>query len=331
MKILSFIILLIILFFAGCKNNYEKGMELLKNNEYDKALTEFNKIDSLNKDFNKAKSKINYVNGVINFNENNLVTAYKYLNLINGDDEYFKEAKILRDNIEANKTFCYEYGLNFFDLKDYQNALKYFDKIKEGDENFNEARNKCYFIRGKELYDKKDYNEAWTTLYNIDSTDECYNDAKELMKKIDIALIPEKIKNHCIYIMNNSKQFSDVLGQWGKLSFRYAYQNADIFIDNLEKWKNGNVYPPNDLINYDPTIKEYIKLINNWMIYLIDWVKFFKEYWRLYISVGISYSDEWNNNLRNFREKKTDLENKIRVVQNKLSNKYGFDTNNSPF
>ena len=99
------LILLIIFITAGCSNmgHYEKGKELLANKQYPEAITEFQKIESGEKDYRLAQSKIAYIQGLQSFNDSLFNSAEVLLTRVVSDDEFYHESQLMLDKITQRR------------------------------------------------------------------------------------------------------------------------------------------------------------------------------------------------------------------------------------
>lgn len=92
-----------VLFYIFTKqSHYEKANEYLKNKQYNEALSELQKIDPDEKDFAKAQSKINYINGLTSYNMKLYAAAITYLSKVTPDDEYFHDSQLMIQNINES-------------------------------------------------------------------------------------------------------------------------------------------------------------------------------------------------------------------------------------
>ncbi len=105
--IITFLLLLIttvlvIWYLSSGNSNYENGMNYTKEKKYTEALYEFQKVAPDNKDFNNAQSKINYINGLQNYESGNNQAAIVYLQKVRTDDEYFQASKLMIEKINES-------------------------------------------------------------------------------------------------------------------------------------------------------------------------------------------------------------------------------------
>ena len=97
------LISIIIMAVPGCsyfgKSDYEKGASYLKDKKFTEALYEFQKVDPENKNFGNAQSKINYINGLLAYNDGRKTEAAIFLAKVNNDDEYYHDAQLMLQKI----------------------------------------------------------------------------------------------------------------------------------------------------------------------------------------------------------------------------------------
>ena len=98
------IIAALILIFANSESHYVKGVKYLNQKQYTEALSEFQRVDTSDKDFSKAQSKINYIKGLDAFNNGLKTEAKSYLVRVDTTDEYYHDAQLMIEKIDlANK------------------------------------------------------------------------------------------------------------------------------------------------------------------------------------------------------------------------------------
>ena len=81
------------------ESDYEKGANFCKDKKFTEALYEFQKVDPDNKDFSNAQSKINYINGLLSFNDGKQMEAIVFLSKVRTDDEYYHDAQLMLEKI----------------------------------------------------------------------------------------------------------------------------------------------------------------------------------------------------------------------------------------
>jgi hypothetical protein len=92
------------IFIAGCSvNHYEKGNDYLKNKQYADALAEFQKVDPDEGHFRMAQSKINYIQGMLAFNDSLFEVAEMHLQKVEKDDEYYHDSRLMLEKINQNR------------------------------------------------------------------------------------------------------------------------------------------------------------------------------------------------------------------------------------
>ena len=74
----------------------------MKEKKYSEALYEFQKVPPDNTDFNNAQSKINYINGLQNYESGNNQAAMVYLQKVRSDDEYFQASVLMMEKMKEN-------------------------------------------------------------------------------------------------------------------------------------------------------------------------------------------------------------------------------------
>jgi len=236
-------IILVLTILAGCRSNYEQGMELLKVNKYDEALQKFNKIDTTDKIYLKALSKINYINGVENYKNTNYSESIKCLILVNNEDEFKDESDKIITIIKKLPYYIYENGSKFFDNRDYKNALLEFSKLPINSDEFRNGEYKIIFIHAIELIESNNKDSAITLLRSIPQNSDVYVMAKEELNNI-VKGIEEIKKILTIHTINNVT--CDWLYPQGWLG------SYDILIDGKKYDSDlGNINKSNSIYNID--------------------------------------------------------------------------------
>ena len=82
------------------KSDFEKGSIYLKDKKYTEAIYEFQKVNPDDKDFKNAQSKINYINGLLAFNESRNSEAIVFLSKVRSDDEYYHESQLMLEKLD---------------------------------------------------------------------------------------------------------------------------------------------------------------------------------------------------------------------------------------
>ncbi|NOS83649.1 MAG: hypothetical protein HOP31_00785 [Ignavibacteria bacterium] len=108
-KQLIFLMLIMIFTIAGCSNtgHYENGKEFLAKKQYPEAISEFQKVETGNKDFRLAQSKIAFIQGLQAFNDSLFNAAEVQLTRVASDDEYYHESQLMLDKISQRKINAY--------------------------------------------------------------------------------------------------------------------------------------------------------------------------------------------------------------------------------
>lgn len=82
------------------QSDYEVGIQYLGQRQYKEALYKFQDIPPTSKDYNNAQSKINYINGLILFDEKKFSEAKEFLEKVSMTDEYYNETRLMLSRIE---------------------------------------------------------------------------------------------------------------------------------------------------------------------------------------------------------------------------------------
>lgn len=163
--VLVLIVAAVLIYVFTKDSHYEKASEYLKNKQYTEALVEFQKIDPGEKDYNKAQSKINYINGLTSYNMKLYAAALTYLSKVTPEDEYFHDAQLMLENInksaEDDKLKAKLDSLSRF--KDTVIVRQETSEPKGGNNNISEALsdnelNKRYFAKLKNIINNFETN-----------------------------------------------------------------------------------------------------------------------------------------------------------------------------
>lgn len=132
-KISIFLLMLLIIISAGCSTagHYEKGKEHLSQKQYTDAIAEFQKVESGDKDFRLAQSKIAFIQGLQSFNDSLFNSAEVQLARVAGDDEYYHEAQLMLDKIIQRKNNVYIPKTDTLVIRDEETGSKGYEKPKE--------------------------------------------------------------------------------------------------------------------------------------------------------------------------------------------------------
>ncbi len=118
-------------------SHYDKGAELLKDKQYSEALSEFQKVEPGDKNFAQAQSKINYINGLIAYNNGLIPDATVYLSKVAPDDEYYHDSQLMLQKI-ADRNSQENLQSQIDSLKRKKDTVVI--KVKTPDEKEKEAR-----------------------------------------------------------------------------------------------------------------------------------------------------------------------------------------------
>lgn len=126
-------ILIIIITIAGCSKtgHYQNGKDLLTKKQYPEAIAEFQKVETGDKDFRLAQSKIAYIQGLQAFNDSLFNAAEVQLTRVANDDEYFHESQLMLDKILQRKNNTYIPKTDTLVIREEVSGLKGNEKPKE--------------------------------------------------------------------------------------------------------------------------------------------------------------------------------------------------------
>ncbi|MCY7360718.1 MAG: hypothetical protein LH629_01410, partial [Ignavibacteria bacterium] len=94
---------IIMFYLLSGPSDYEKGPQFIHQKQYSEALVEFQKVETEDKDFRMAQSKINYINGKKAFNDGLYPQAEVYLTKVEVSDEYYQESQLMIDKTKLAK------------------------------------------------------------------------------------------------------------------------------------------------------------------------------------------------------------------------------------
>ncbi|HEY5124548.1 MAG TPA: response regulator [Ignavibacteria bacterium] len=265
------------------KERYDKGLSLLKDKKYDLALIEFQKVDSLNKNYKGALSKINYINGLISYNSNKFEESLIYFKLVDPSDELSPDVKIMIDNFKKNSVIVYNTGVKFLKEKSYNSALKEFQKINSKDANYSKAQNKMNYIRALEYINQDNYESAEEFLTGYDASDEFYDEVKILQDKVKSFKDNQANKEYARILLNLANNIQDQLDHppdnypdfiqqlvWLRSSVNSSVNNAKKIDNDLKNLKESIIKWVNNYIKRSENGYEYRKQINRSYGYVND-------------------------------------------------------------
>lgn len=139
--VLGIIVIILIAYFALSRDShYSTGLKYLQGKDYNSALLEFQRVNPDNKDFRMAQSKINYINGVKAFADNNFDEARVYFSKVDPSDEYYTDAKLMLGRITNNNVQKDELQNLLNEVKKSRDTVIIKEKtpVSKGNENNNE-------------------------------------------------------------------------------------------------------------------------------------------------------------------------------------------------
>jgi len=263
-SILLVVIIIVILVYLIFYNNsnYENGNKYLIEKRYDLALIEFNKIDSNSVEYDKSISKINYINGLISFNNGKYEEALSYFKLVDKNDELSGDVSLFIENLEKNPVILYNAGLMLMKEKRYASALKEFQKIQNDNPMFSKAQNKMNYIRAIEYINEENYENAEEYLKGYEASDEFYDEVKSLQEKIKDHKDKESNTEYAKHLIDLANYIQD---EW---EISYSKGFADLKNTYLSRFigirsnVNGSV---NNAKTKDDNLKLFKELIVKWV------------------------------------------------------------------
>ncbi len=139
--VLGLIVIILIAYFALSRDShYTTGLKYLQGKDYNSALLEFQRVNPDNKDFRMVQSKINYINGVKAFADNNFDEARVYFSKVDPSDEYYTDAKLMLGRITNNNVQKDELQNLLNEVKKSRDTVIIKEKtpVSKGNENNNE-------------------------------------------------------------------------------------------------------------------------------------------------------------------------------------------------
>jgi uncharacterized FlgJ-related protein len=121
-SVFTIILAAVIIILVTRSTDYEHGVMFLHSNDTKSALSEFQKIAPDDRMYEMALSKINYINGLIEYNNNNLEASKTYLTKVDESDEYYPDAKLMLDRIAIS-----------FKLPDLNTIREKVNKVKDAE------------------------------------------------------------------------------------------------------------------------------------------------------------------------------------------------------
>jgi len=103
------LIAVILMLASGCSttNHYQNGMDYLSEKKYTEAISEFQKVETGDKDFRLAQSKISYLQGMMAYKDNLYEAAEVQLVKVMSNDEFYHESQLMLDKIRQQRDAAY--------------------------------------------------------------------------------------------------------------------------------------------------------------------------------------------------------------------------------
>lgn len=228
----------------------EKGIESFKNKDFKKSKFYFSLI---NENFQNSEliDKTNYFLGLIEFEDNNFNLAKEY---------FLKTIKSNQKEISLNSYL--KLGDCYFNLKDYENAEKYYREIENKDGIFSEwARYQLSLIEKR----KGNIERSLELLNKIDYTGDENLKFLVLNEKSSIYILKEnwdKAKEILFMILKETKDEKirkQVYFKLGIVEFNLKnYEESIVYFDKVIDSKNGNIEKERGLF-----LKGYIYYLKN--------------------------------------------------------------------
>ncbi|MGA2667433.1 MAG: hypothetical protein ABSF32_00795 [Ignavibacteria bacterium] len=98
-SVFTIILAAVIIIILTRSTDYEHGVLSLHANDLNAALTEFQKIAPDDRMYEMAQSKINYINGLNEYNKGNYEVSKNYLSKVDESDEYYPDTRLMLDRI----------------------------------------------------------------------------------------------------------------------------------------------------------------------------------------------------------------------------------------
>jgi tetratricopeptide (TPR) repeat protein len=256
--ILSVVFLLIALFiyFIGIDLfAYGSAYINYKNGNYVKAINQFSTLNGF-LDSDRLLDDSKYLKAEITYEKNPEVAINEMIAL--GRKDY-------KDSKEKAREYIYQFGSSFFELGDYQNAIKWFSSI-ESYKDSTEKNLESHYILSKNYWDQKKYKDA--IKYIEIAGYHTYKDSKALLLdyRYNYAIF---LKNSSFYkeaidIFNLIPNYKDTLEQLKSAKYGLAmhYYKINQYEEALT-WFNG-------IKGYNDTntkISQIKNILDNWEVH----------------------------------------------------------------
>ena len=232
------IVLLLLISLIGCKSNYEKGVELIKEQKYDLALENLEKVKKGDDNYEEAISSINFINGLKSYNSGKYEESVSFLSKVYYDDSFRKTADSLMNYIKNSPKYHYEIGQKEFDASKYNLAYLEFIKIPESSEEYKFCKSKILFCQAINFKNENKLDTALIILHDINESDPIYakvqNEIKYIERKSEFLKAKEYYEN---------KKYDNALELLKKIDVNEDYYNeVKNLIKNIEEIQELNKY-----------------------------------------------------------------------------------------
>lgn len=307
-------------YFFKFKSPYKKGVENIKENNFNLALIEFQKIDSADVTFAKAISKINFIKGKMKYDSLDYANAYKFLTEVNDSDEFHMEAIELISKLKNNPNFIYDNGLYLLKQKKYNEALIEFQKIKPTEDIYEKTENNMRFINGVNAYKEKDYSLTFQYLESIQLPDDLMQEVNKILDDSRSSLDFETNKSYINSLISTTQKFNQEL----VLCKNYnANEIKLITLRNMSNIKLEFVNSKSYAHSEDDLILRYKDLYVQYMNSCINHMNAFLQALNLYGNNNILLEMYYGKTRNKYEKEQNTIYNDIKIVLAKINNKYG--------
>lgn len=185
----------------------------------------------------------------------------------------------------------YNKGMEFLSVRNYEQALIYFQKVPSGEGDYVAAQSKINYINGVKLFNVNDYAGAKQFLIKVNPNDEYYNEVKLMLDKVTEVEKAEQLKQQLE--QDERRQILDaqildaqkikdkaVSNEYFALlkrledKFQSEFDLAKVEnsvemkknIRRMVEIRNEMLDLKYDAVNQDPLLLEYKNALDNWML-----------------------------------------------------------------
>ncbi len=188
------------------KVQYSNAMALFEQGEYDKSLTNLQKIEPLDEN----------IQNLINNCKYELVKKYINETKYNDALELLKDVINKEDILDLEDKIHYNLAFEYLNEKDYKNALEEISKVQNKDyENLNNAMKQIHYEYGKCFLEQRDYTSA---IIQLEQAKE-FEDANTLINNSYIEQAENYLKD------GNAKEAKEIYNQ---LSDEFEYNGIKV-------------------------------------------------------------------------------------------------------